>query len=285
MGCWDLFCFICGNPCWNGLRGLRDPRESKYNWMGKCVLLLCNNKIVKHCKEVSCNDTFYSKNKLLIANDINNRYFSYFDQSFHNHGLFIHESCYKFVYLALGIKLKYSDVPIREVKQYSYKYVDVDYKPISNYWGQYMDYEKIFQENMEYILQNPLKSNALNIKRLKHILSQLKLKKGRMGPTCSASFYKKGDIKIGNDNNFWIIKNGKWCKINIEILEKTYDIPTNKKTRITKKEKILDQLPQIGEYSTKLLYIKSFEHKKNYDSFKIIGTANEIKHLDHNLGF
>ena len=83
----------------------------------------------------------------------------------------------------------------------------------------------------------------------------MKIKKGRKGPTLSASFYKSGIIKFGNNNRFWIIKQGKWFEMKGKIKIKKEELE-NKHYKI----------PQLGESNTKPIFIKEFitEKKKHY---------------------
>jgi hypothetical protein len=70
----------------------------------------------------------------------------------------------------------------------------------------------------------------------------------------SASFYKEGDIKYGNNKNFWIIKKGKWVEMKGEIVFEKKEF--NYKLKI----------PQIGEYNRKPVFIQELltENKKSY---------------------
>ena len=74
-------------------------------------------------------------------------------------------------------------------------------------------------------------------------------------PTLSASFYKSGIIKFGNNNRFWIIKQGKWFEMKGEIKIKKEEL-----------EKKHYKIPQLGEMNTKPIFIKEFitEKKKHY---------------------
>ena len=83
----------------------------------------------------------------------------------------------------------------------------------------------------------------------------MKIKKNRIGPTLSASFYKSGIIKFGNNNRFWIVNHGKWVEMKGEIKIKKEELE-NKHYKI----------PQIGESNTKPIFIKEFltEKKQHY---------------------
>ena len=101
---------------------------------------------------------------------------------------------------------------------------------------------------------SPLISDR-NVRRINHIIKQMKIKKGRKGPAISASFYKLGNIKFGNNKKFWIVNHGKWVEMKGEI-------KINKVELEDKHYKI----PQLGETNTKPIFIKEFitEKKKHY---------------------
>lgn len=68
MGCWDAYCFLCGNVV--SIKYLIDQMESSSlnvnfkqlrlvtNWINKCTILLENGGIVHNTKEVECNVIF-----------------------------------------------------------------------------------------------------------------------------------------------------------------------------------------------------------------------------------
>lgn len=274
MGCWDIQCIICGNTCWN------DAKAISRKWMSKCMLLLANNDVLHKCKEVSCNTTFVQEKKPgAYTVQPADKLFNYFDNVFVNKGLFIHDACYKFVENTLGLKLKYSDLPIRlpmESAKYISQHVDIDYKLISNYLRQFIEYDRMISDGNEYLASNPLSGNEKNIRRIKKILSQLKLKKEhRKGPTASATFYKNGDIKLGNDGNFWTKRNGKWNIIREELIKKTYILKKNHKHA-----KFINSIPQLGEFNTELLFVKKFSIKNRLTTIEIIGTYQTISKLE-----
>lgn len=280
MGCWDVCCIICGNRCWS------DGKDKTLKWMEQCMLLLADNTIIKNCREDSCNTTFAKypvdpkDDRAYTAQPIN-RLFGYFEPIyFTNKGIFIHKPCYQFVEKELGIKLKYGDFPVRISLKNTNKYiplhVDIDYKPISNYLHQFMEYDKMEEDGNKYMATNPLNGDVKNIRRIKRILSLLKLKKEkRTGPTASATFYKEGDIKLGNDNNFWIKRNGKWSIIKDEIVVRTYVFKKN-----YKHQKYINSIPQLGEFNDKLLFVKQFSIKNKQSTIEFIGTNETIARLE-----
>ena len=101
------------------------------------------------------------------------------------------------------------------------------------------------------MVESPL-VNIKNASRIKKNIKQLKIKSGRSGPSISASFYKNGDIKIGNDGYFWIIKNNKWMKINEKPIIEIIKIKNN----------LLKKIPQIGYTNKEPLFVKDYNDKE-----------------------
>jgi hypothetical protein len=106
-----------------------------------------------------------------------------------------------------------------------YAYSDLNYNPIIKYWKQDFDLDTLKNKKSEwYLLFNPngksaeSKKNAdrimKNIKKLigkKTMTSSKKLKKDRPSPSESATEFKEGTKKKGNDGNMYIVvinKNG-----------------------------------------------------------------------------
>lgn len=121
----------------------------------------------------------------------------------------------------------------------------------SNICRQFFDYAQIIKDKNFWMVESPL-LNTKNTSRIKKNFKQLKIKSGRIGPSISASFYKNGDIKIGNDDYFWIIKNNKWIKINekpiIEIIKT--------------KNNLLKKIPQIGYTNKEPSFVKDYNDKE-----------------------
>ena len=99
MGCYDIFCLLCGNPCHSmfkesieffldGIETWKNHKVKKYQvykswydayendpdiisrikkliketkWMNNCTILTATNKIIHGCKEVDCNIHFKDK--------------------------------------------------------------------------------------------------------------------------------------------------------------------------------------------------------------------------------
>ena len=275
MGCWDIYCVICGNGCHNLF--IPDKVVSKkMKWLEKCTMLLANDEIVHGCKEFGCNVMFSSNNNKysgdLHMNDIN-----YFDNSIRNRGIFIHTDCWKFVKNNYKISLKYSDLPVFITKKYKNAPIDIDYGVIKKYWEQFADYEKMYQDNNIYMAYSPLsKNNTKNIIRIKKIINQLKLKKDseRKGPSVSATFFKEGDVKIGNNKKFWIKSGNKWMELNEKVITKEY-----KFIGIPKSERKINLIPQIGESNKIPLFVSDFYKYRKNNFIELVGTEKTLKSI------
>lgn len=249
MGCWDAFCFICGNPCHSLLldylkdyleivmnKNIKDKpfmrgknKKIKENpdviekltklekntiWMNKCTMLLKNDKIVHGVKENSCNINFCKNSKCYRHGH------SYSEDLFYSPwGVFIHTDCWKYIKINYKIELKFSNLP-KIIDRIKNPLFDFTYGEIKNYWGQDFDFINLCIDNKQYLCSSPLK-NDKNIPQIKKIISQLKIKNNpeRKGPAISATFFNTNDIKLGNNKKFWIIKNNKWVEINEKIIK------------------------------------------------------------------
>jgi len=76
MGCWDIYCCICGNSCVSlheenefheefrkgiNIKEFKDLVK-KSKWVKKSTMLLQNNKVVHGCERVGDNVEFEDKN-------------------------------------------------------------------------------------------------------------------------------------------------------------------------------------------------------------------------------
>ena len=313
-----VFCFICGNPCHGMFPDsvevfLEDikyydenkskikykpakQRAEKYKkmlandpdtikkisslikttkWMKKCTMLTIDNKIVHNCEEVSCNATFEdNKNKIYYQ-------LPYFQEPLDNfNGVFLHTDCWKFICNKYNFKLKFSDLPITYSKDY-YKIFDfINYGDIEKYWGQDFKFIDTLLDKKEYLCSSPL----LNDKNLSTIIknfNKLKIRTGgdRKSPNVSATHFNNGIIKIGLDNNFWIIKNKKWVKNNEPI--KTIKIAIAM-TDINK-NKFIQTLKFVGESSFNPVFIKSIDNVKKTLNIELLILESYINTFDEKI--
>lgn len=268
MGCWDVMCSLCALP----LNSYISQKCKK--WMYKCTLLLNNNKVVHDTKEIACNTDFYDKKKRQSFTST-----LYFPKSF----IVVHTDCWKFCKKELGLSLKYSDFPFHKISPNNFFVIDgVNYKPISNYWQQDFEVDKYL--NAGYSLESPAK-NAFLAKFIKNTISQLKIRKDRIAPSISATYYKNNDLLIGNDGKFWKINNKKWVKAaDVTSRKLSIKIPVTKKNQqllenacqyfsyeyfqptlsIIKK---IAKLPQLGEVSSCSIVVRDIKAKIAYKNF------------------
>ena len=108
MGCWDVYCPLCGLPLNTSPRdNIKIPK-----WLFKCTILLSNNKNINNAEEISCNVHFYANYK--EYNGLSYRY----PYSF----IVMHMDCVKFINREKNIKLIYSDLPINSILYNQNKY-------------------------------------------------------------------------------------------------------------------------------------------------------------------
>jgi len=154
------------------------------------------------------------------------------------------------------------------------------YDPINKYWSQFFDYEGLIRDKKIYLIESPLKC----VKKQRQVISIFNKYKihhsMRNSPLSSASLYETGDIKIGEDDNFYIVSHSKWIKYNKFIIEhKEYDV-----FMFIKNGKSVDisKIKNIHNYKKKAKpkYYSLIKHKLGYVTQSFI-----IKsiHFDKNL--
>ena len=193
----------------------------KYDWLTKYVFLDISGKnYIENIKDVddlilmSNNGEFidhiYKDEKIYISTKIR--------KGSDSQGIYIHEDCYK-----LASK-KYGDFTFKDLQSGT-----INHKLLKNYFTQYYSFMTYFYDNMNYILESPLKNKKnkerilkLNLpinknksnnsnksnKSNKCIKSDLKKYKDRKSPPYPANNCKN-EIKVGNDGNKWISKPNK----------------------------------------------------------------------------
>ena len=290
---WDTYCCICGNSCKNvDIEYLTELFEvyneySKKNlikidiveiknivknlkWTKKTFSLQPTNIIYNSTNKIDCEDYLPFKNSSYLYDDILN-------------GVLIHQDCWNFVKNNYNIELKYKDLPVRYLdSDKNPPLSNIDYGEITKYLSQDFSYDELYVDNNTYMLDSPLlKTNKKNIDRIKKIITQFNIKKEeRPSPSISATFYKNNEIKLGNDNFFWIIKNGRWTKIKDEVFKKTiiFDKKINKNI---KKISIINKIPAIGEYSKEPLFVLNFKTTNKGDTqIVFIGIETSIEKLN-----
>ena len=293
---WETYCCICGNSCVslctfiknidNFEELIKDKTISikdlvkKSKWVEKATMLLQNNKVVHGCEEVSYNGVFGDKNskKYIEILSFLRTSIGGFDGllDYNNIGIFIHTNCWKYIKIKYNKELKYSDIPV-EFKNKTL-IPQINYGSITKYQHQDMDYLKIINDKNMYMMSDPLKIDKMNNIRLKKIIKQFKFKTElRPSPSMSATFNKTGDIRIGNNGKFWIIKNNKWVEIKDKIIKKSIIINNNNKNKSILSK--INMIPQLGEKNTKLIFINNFVHKKDTIEIQFIGNEENVNKI------
>jgi len=293
---WETYCCICGNSCVSLCTVIKNDDNfeelikdktiiikdlvKKSKWVEKATMLLQNNKVVHGCEEVSYAGVFEDKNSkkyieilsfLRTSNGGFDGLLDYIDS-----GIFIHTNCWKYIKIKYNKELKYSDIPV-EFKNKTL-IPQINYGSIIKYQHQDIDYLKIINDKNMYMLSDPLKTDKMNDIRLKKIINQFKLKTElRPSPSMSATFNKTGDIRIGNNGKFWIIKNNKWVEIKDKIIKKSIIVNDNNKNKSILSK--INMIPQLGEKNTKLIFINNFVHKKDTIEIQFIGNEENINKI------
>jgi len=263
------------NP--NVLKELKDF-ENKTKWMSSSIMLLADNRVEYNCKETNCNINFQNKNGeyiALVENTIRNPFAYGMTYNEKISGVFIHTDCYKYVEKEYNISLKYGDLPIINTRKGESENIpfDFDYGEIQKYWGQFIDFNQIFLDKKDYLCSSPL-SNDINLKQIKKNISNLKLKgPDRVGPSVSATFYKSGDIKMGNNKKLWIIKNNKWTEINEPLIE------VKIKPKRKGYDKNMDEFSFMAQYNKNGIFVKDINMEKNGLIYTLITLESNLEKL------
>ena len=157
MGCYDVFCPLCGGPL-NGVSDIYEDFTKKFikdtQWLSKITILL-KNKVITNMQEINCAATF-AKGKVIIDFMIEDGF---------EKGIPLHNDCWKF---AKKEGLSYNNFINREIKDLYKKFAirGLNYNPINKCWGQIFEVDNC----EEYLLLSPLKS----IKNKDRILKNIK---------------------------------------------------------------------------------------------------------------
>ena len=286
MGCWDIYCFVCGNTCHSSdiditLENYKN--KNKLNklikkikeinkitkWMNKCSMLLVNNKVVHNLKEINCNVGFCDKkgNHYEHLTNLNNIK--------ENSGIFLHTDCYKYVKLKFGIQLKFKDIPLRKIYNHD-KLLPINYGKIENYYKQYFNFFDVVKDNNSYLCYSPLMKEK-NINQINKNSKALKIKINRPSPSVSATYYEKGDYKIGNNGKIWVIQNGKWIELKLTLVKKTIEIKIDDK--ISKIFRCIKNISYCGMYSKNPIFLLNKTKRGKINKYVVLTTEDYAKKL------
>lgn len=223
-------------------------------WMINCTMLLKDDQVLHGFEEIDCWSTFKKDNKTILHFTDNGIIYQNGKPIYTNPvGLFIHTDCWNYIKDNYQIELKFSHLPPVEHHR-NKKIFNINYGDIEEYWEQFFNFMNVVIDKKKYLCSSPLK-NDKNISQIKKNINALKLKNNpnRKGPAVSATFYKNGNIRFGNNNNFWIIKSGKWVEIKEKIIEIKIDINLSKLNK--KQYTFITSMPYIGEYNINPIFI------------------------------
>ncbi len=305
MGCFDIYCPLCGNSCNSistdlieNLREIYDHVKSnkKIETYMKKYYMKVYNTIEKNPKFIDELKTYYKKAQwlnnctfLTVMDEVihhckevtcnntfrdkkGNEYVQdllYNDEfvSKDHRGIFVHTDCWKYVKQKYDITLKFSNIPvIPEPKEYNKINTSINYGTIEKYWSQIFKFDELIMDLNGYMCISPLVSKE-NASRINKIITQYKFNndKKRSGPVVSATFYPEKTIKYGNNGMLWIKKSGKW--VEIKDCERMI-----LKIDKSKQDKIIKNIEMIGQFTKKPIMIKKIDKKQ----IELIGTTNEI---------
>ena len=261
MGCWDEPCLVCGNPPHGNINQDIDQKYNKItNWMNKCTVLTASCHTIHGCKETACNVTFSDGKVKYQATP--------YETDDFNRCIFVHDDCYNYVKKNFKISLRYDMFKFMGLVGMNLD--PLHFGAIGQYMSQDIMIDEMIKNRDDYLLYSPLIDNKKNRARINKIIRSYNLKKNRTGPIISASSADNNDIRIGNYNNFWIKKNGKWVKMADKLL-------TKKETKLS--HNILSQMRQICEFNKIPLFLKVVSYKSPY-IYEVIGTSKTLEALD-----
>ena len=265
MGDYDIYCFICGNTNISfKIKNQYIEREEdiddkillkklklfekKTLWLNKITFLTSYDNIIHNVENT--NFDYFKDNKKQMY------YLQYPGQlKLLNVGYFLHTDCWNHIKNKFKINLKYSDIPFNQIQKINDKY-----NKIEQYYDQYFNFSQVISDNNYYVCHSPLEDKK-NASRINKILSKIKIKNNlkRKSPNTSATFYNNKEIKIGNDNNFWIIRNKKWFLLENNVQEYNFTFNNNNKNLFN----FLCTISKKAEHNNKPIFIKDVSNNKN----------------------
>lgn len=244
---YDDYCLICGCPL----------DDENFKWTKRMMGITMTNKIVRlrECGDGTCytqNDRMFLT--LNMGSAIHDK-----NDDLNEVGFVCHSICYKLLYDNLKIKLLATDFFNNNKYNFTslfFKLLGLIGKQMGKYQPQYFDEIEIIPAKDKYLFENP-ETNVNNRKRIISIWKILKPKiidsakyantpsknissrEKRPSPSESATLFKVGTIKTGNDGNKWIIvenNNGvkRWQKY--KIINKQKSRKNKRKSRKSKRK-------------------------------------------------
>lgn len=213
MGVYDIACIMCGGPCYSV------GKAKVHQWVNKWMLLTFDGSLVK-CEQYNHSGGFK------LPRDVTTGFATYMalgkGDNVRRFGIGMHQACHKFIKDRFGIELRYNHFNLRRIDASENSYAPVDYKPVSDYWGQAFEWDQA-QERHPHVLLSPLTSEK-NAARVARLFAQFKIKKEpRPSPMVSASMFAQGDRLLGGNGRVWLVRQGRW--VELQDVEEVVAIP------------------------------------------------------------
>jgi hypothetical protein len=215
MGCWDVFCFLCGNPCHGShdlteifldsikyYEEIKDSKNKKNKFMQKELKPIYDYH-VKHpefVKEIKSyekltnwmnNNTFLTMDNKIVHNcretscnidfiDSKGNKYIHSDKEYldENYGVFVHTDCWNYVKSEYKISLNFSYLPLVSsiYESFLYKSLFNNIKYIaSKYWSQDYNFILAIMENKNLLL-SPKNPKSITRKQIKKVISSMKIR-------------------------------------------------------------------------------------------------------------
>jgi len=223
-----VYCLLCGNPA-HGFydddldvmsEDHPDLREQLVNmkksikWIEKCTFLTTHNRVIHGVQEKRCN-TYFCLGKWCghqITDYLHEFVQTRVDRKQGNlvqgDGVFVHTDCWKHVHSTYGLKLHFGHLPKFPVKK-------LTYGGLEKYREQFLNYVAIIRDGKPALCsrEGALQNVERNIRKL-GLHKEL-----RSSPCASATDYKEGEFKLGNNNHLWKKQSGRWVEIKEPLIQ------------------------------------------------------------------
>ena len=191
MGCFDVYCLICNNTTNNDISNdyieeldinLKNNIKIftlKTTHLNRCTLLLENNKIIHNCYENNGCGSFVNNDKyygLLVHKKYDEDMCNKDEIINKEYGIFLHTDCWEYIKNKYNIELCFSNIKSNIVKDLKDEhFAKIDYGGIIDKYigGQFMNFEKLIEDNNLYLCYSPLDYNEENNNRIDKIIIQV----------------------------------------------------------------------------------------------------------------
>ena len=145
---------------------------NKTSHLTNCTFLTENNEIIHNCYESNGGGGFKDENNnsygLLLHKEYNTENIKF--------GLFVHTDCWNYIKEKYDIELHFSYIKSNIIDDLENNlFVKIDYGILIDKYimGQYMDFEKLFEDKNLYLCYSPLEFEEKNNERIDKIIEQV----------------------------------------------------------------------------------------------------------------